>query len=186
MKNKGITLVALVITIIILLILAGITIMQLTQNGTFEKAKQAKEIANNASQNEEEELKKLENSITQISATRENTGKTTILYPDGTEQEPAILNPNQRIEIDNPYPGHRVYCVAEFYINEHWGDTGFVIYNSYGYGTSASQLTGKDYDKIIVQSGNSHVVINSEQGGGSLGTNDVSSAPYRVVVTCLD
>ena len=40
-RNKGITLVALVITIIILLILAGITISQLTNNGLFEKAKQS-------------------------------------------------------------------------------------------------------------------------------------------------
>lgn len=40
-RNKGITLVALVITIIILLILAGITITQLTNNGLFEKAKQS-------------------------------------------------------------------------------------------------------------------------------------------------
>ena len=42
-KNKGITLVALVITIIILLILAGISIAQLTGNGLFENAKLAKE-----------------------------------------------------------------------------------------------------------------------------------------------
>ena len=41
-QNKGITLVALVITIILLLILVGITIGQLTGNGLFEKAKQAK------------------------------------------------------------------------------------------------------------------------------------------------
>ena len=43
-KNvKGITLVALVITIIILLILAGITIMALTgDNGLFTRAQQAK------------------------------------------------------------------------------------------------------------------------------------------------
>ncbi len=38
LKNKGITLIALVITIIILLILAGITIMQLTGSGLFGKA----------------------------------------------------------------------------------------------------------------------------------------------------
>ena len=42
-QNKGITLVALVITIIILLILAGITISTLTQSGLFGKAKEAKE-----------------------------------------------------------------------------------------------------------------------------------------------
>lgn len=41
MRNRGITLVALVITIIILLILSGITIQALTGTGLFEKAKQA-------------------------------------------------------------------------------------------------------------------------------------------------
>ena len=42
-KNKGITLIALVITIIILLILAGITIATLSNTELFEKSKQAKE-----------------------------------------------------------------------------------------------------------------------------------------------
>ena len=41
-KEKGITLIALVITIIILLILAGISIASLTGSGLFEKAKDAK------------------------------------------------------------------------------------------------------------------------------------------------
>ena len=50
MKNKehGITLVALVITIIILLILAGVAITALTQTGLFEKARQAKNATENA------------------------------------------------------------------------------------------------------------------------------------------
>lgn len=42
-ENTGITLVALVVTIIILLILAGITIVQLVNNGIFTKANQAQE-----------------------------------------------------------------------------------------------------------------------------------------------
>lgn len=42
-KNKGITLVALVITIVILLVLAGISISVLTNTGIFEKAKDAKQ-----------------------------------------------------------------------------------------------------------------------------------------------
>ena len=42
-QQKGITLVALVITIIILLILAGISIASLTQTGLFKKAKEAKQ-----------------------------------------------------------------------------------------------------------------------------------------------
>ena len=42
-SSKGITLVALVITIIILLILAGISISALTNTGIFGKAKDAKQ-----------------------------------------------------------------------------------------------------------------------------------------------
>ena len=51
-KNKGITLVALVITIIILLILAGVAISALTQTGLFDNAKQQKNATENA-QNKE-------------------------------------------------------------------------------------------------------------------------------------
>ena len=42
-ENKGITLVSLVITIILLLILAGITISSITSTGVFEKTKEARE-----------------------------------------------------------------------------------------------------------------------------------------------
>ena len=45
-KNKGITLIVLTITIIILLTLAGITIVQLTEKGLFGKAKEVKETRN--------------------------------------------------------------------------------------------------------------------------------------------
>lgn len=47
-SNKGITLVALVITSVILLILAGISISTLTNIGIFEKAKDAKKASENA------------------------------------------------------------------------------------------------------------------------------------------
>lgn len=47
-NQKGITLVALVVTIIILLILAGITIAELTGSGLFEKAKLAKNMEEEA------------------------------------------------------------------------------------------------------------------------------------------
>ena len=42
-KSKGVTLVALVITIVILLILAGITIQAITNTGLFENTKRAAE-----------------------------------------------------------------------------------------------------------------------------------------------
>ena len=55
-KDRGITLVALVITIIILLILAGITISSLTNTGIFGRAKEAKEKTQQAQRNEQEVL----------------------------------------------------------------------------------------------------------------------------------
>lgn len=61
MKNKrGITLIALVITIIILIILAGVAInLTVGENGLLRKAKIAKEEYNNATTSEEEELNEL-------------------------------------------------------------------------------------------------------------------------------
>ena len=55
-REHGITLVALVITIIILLILAGVAITTLTQTGLFENAKQAKNATENAQKKENETL----------------------------------------------------------------------------------------------------------------------------------
>ena len=55
MKNKGITLIALIITIILLIILAGITISTIVQTGLISKAKLAKEKASFA--NAEEKIK---------------------------------------------------------------------------------------------------------------------------------
>ena len=55
-KNKGITLVALVITIVVLLILAGISISALTNTGIFGKAIQSKE---KSEESQEEEIIKL-------------------------------------------------------------------------------------------------------------------------------
>ena len=72
-KNKGITLVALVVTIIILLILAGISIAQLTGNGLFENAKLAKEKSENAQKLENETLGDYANKISE--------------YIDGTRNE---------------------------------------------------------------------------------------------------
>ena len=57
LKNKGITLVALVITVIILLILAGVTIMYVTGNGLFEKTTQAKETVQKEQATEKMNLK---------------------------------------------------------------------------------------------------------------------------------
>ena len=71
-KNEmGITLVALIVTIIILLILAGVGITALTQTDLFAKAREAKEIAENAQTTENVILGNYENKISEIAGSRE-------------------------------------------------------------------------------------------------------------------
>jgi len=75
-KNNGITLIAVIITIIFLLILAGISIMQLKNNGLFEKAQLAKEESEKAQVNENKNLEDYEDKIDEyINGTR-NDGVT--------------------------------------------------------------------------------------------------------------
>ena len=62
-KDKGITLVALVITIIILLILATISIQLLTNTGLFKNAKKAKDETQNAAENQAKTLNEYENEL---------------------------------------------------------------------------------------------------------------------------
>ena len=62
-KCKGITLVALVITIVILIILAGISISTLTNTGIFQKAKDAKGASENAEKEEKSLLSEYEQEI---------------------------------------------------------------------------------------------------------------------------
>jgi len=62
-KCKGITLVAMVITIVILLILAGISISALTNTGIFQKAKDAKKTSENAEKEEKSLLSEYEQEI---------------------------------------------------------------------------------------------------------------------------
>ena len=62
-KNKGITLVALVVTIVVLLILAGISISALTNTGIFQKAKDAKQKSADAELDQNTKLDSYEEEI---------------------------------------------------------------------------------------------------------------------------
>ena len=64
-NSKGITLVALVITIIILLILAGISISALTNTGIFQKAKDAKQKSDDAALDQNTKLDEYEKELDQ-------------------------------------------------------------------------------------------------------------------------
>ena len=62
-KENGITLIALILTIIILIILAGISINSLVNKGLFTKAKLASEEYKNAQENEKMQISKYSNNI---------------------------------------------------------------------------------------------------------------------------
>lgn len=111
-KENGITLVALVITIIILLILAGITINSLTGSRLFEKTKLAKEKTKNEEKLQNQTLSEYENKIGKYidGNTRENnsSSKRTILFDGEAEgSEGPIVNAgttdgtSERIFLDN-------------------------------------------------------------------------------------
>ena len=74
-NSKGITLVALVVTIIILIILAGISISTLTNTGIFEKAKDAKQKSADAELDQNTKLDEYENEIDNY-LPKQNSNKT--------------------------------------------------------------------------------------------------------------
>ena len=99
-KEKGITLVALVITIIILLILAGVTISTaLGQNGLFQRAKYAGEQYKASEIEEDESLKEFEKEIDEINPKKE---KVTITFNSNGgegEMEKIIVDKGQEITL---------------------------------------------------------------------------------------
>ena len=100
-KKNGITLVALVVTIVILLILAGISISAVTQTGLFGKAKQATEKYKEA---EEKERIQTELYSMQIEMNTNNDSKTKIgkkLYDknieNGSKWDIIVINDSKKI-----------------------------------------------------------------------------------------
>lgn len=103
-RNKGITLVALVITIIILLILAGVAIFSLTQTGLFENAKQSKNAMENAQNSENLILTSYEDVIKKmgsISGSRDGEISNSTIIKKATidlKQEGASINVNLKLD----------------------------------------------------------------------------------------
>ena len=91
-KNKGITLVALVITIIILLILAGISISALTNTGIFGKAKDAKQKSADAELDQNTKLDSYENEIDNY-LPKQNSNKTV------EQAKEKVLSTEKNIEL---------------------------------------------------------------------------------------
>ncbi len=84
-SQKGITLIALVVTIIVLLILAGISISMLTgQNGILNRAQEAKEKTDQSQKDENQKMQKYEDIINQYSGNLPTREETTPYFPNDT------------------------------------------------------------------------------------------------------
>lgn len=133
-ENKGITLVALIVTIVILLILAGISISTLTNTGIFEKVQEAK-------RKSEEENKEEQRKIAQMEAliNKEKTTYKGITIPEG-------FTPTKIEGEDSSNDG---IVITDGYGNEYvWVEVPKTeeIYQKSG--LSIEDFTDEEYDKI--------------------------------------
>ena len=93
--SKGITLIALIVTIIVLLILAGVSIAMLTgENGILTQARKAKNETENVQENEANILNSYEDYLYNVTGDvpQVNDSNPGILEGSGTEQEPYTIN----------------------------------------------------------------------------------------------
>ena len=112
-NSKAITLVALVITIVILLILAGISISTLTNTGIFQKAKDAKSASENAERQEESVLAEYEDELSRYTSNDSwdngvnkpelMEGMTAIQFSDPTENTEGSIKKVEDINKDEWY-----------------------------------------------------------------------------------
>ena len=151
-KEKGITLVALIVTIVILLILAGISISTLTNTGIFDKAKEAQKVSENAEKGQKNILSEYEDEIYNNASTSK-VEKVSDSKPGELEIDES--NPNEYtinsiedlvffsydVRNGNTYEGKTVklgqdldFKSSKSYVNSHRTD-----YEKYGYSGDLKQ-----------------------------------------------
>ena len=138
--DKGITLIALIITVLILLILAGVAIGQLTGDGLFDKIQLAKEQYENAEQKENKILGDYENKINgYVDGSRETgSSKKEILFKaEGTGTREIQLEKNAK-----DYDFLIVYYQTESTSGDLWFDTSETAKYRTNYTYSSSYVIG--------------------------------------------
>ncbi|WP_260688047.1 phage tail protein [Escherichia coli] len=129
-------------------------------------------------------------------AALKNRFNTVILYPNGTEHSPPILTANQRIVIDNPFPGRPVVAQVEVMANGIWAEPYFMAapYGNSGPVAGATPSYLYETDKIVIQTGNDGVLYRSSisgsahnlsGGGDAFGGSIFTSEPYRLRVRAI-
>ena len=129
-------------------------------------------------------------------ASLKNRFNTVVLYPNGTEASPPTLTANQRIVIDNPFPGRPVVAQVEVMVNGIWAEPYFMAapYGNSGPAAGATPSYLYETDKIVIQTGNDGVLYRSSisgsahnlsGGGDAFGGSIFTSAPYRLRVRAI-
>ena len=146
-KNKGITLVALVITIIILLILAGISISALTNTGIFQKAKDAKQKSADAELDQNTKLDSYENEIDNY-LPKQNSNKTV------EQAKEKVLSTEKNTELVDAKE-NKIVIPAGFKIigDATTVDKGIVIEDATSGATAGSQFVWVPVGKITKEDG---------------------------------
>ena len=127
-KASGITLIALVVTIVVLLILAGITIsLVFSENGIIAKAREAADKTNQAAINEQEEMNKVADYMSNMV---NGTGGSTAESPSGPEM-PEGWDENKVNAVESAdgviVPVPKGYTASSV-VTENTVSDGFVIY----------------------------------------------------------
>ena len=182
-SGKGITLIALVITIIVLLILAGVTIATLTgDNGILTRAQEAKNKTEEAEREEKEKLGDMEDILDEYATgikieqvTDENPG---VLEGTGTDDDPYTINSIEDLVFfandvtnGNTYEGKTVKLglSLDFNSNKSYVDPLRTDYTEYGYNGELKTLltTGTGFYSIGDRIGGNNLFKGNFDGNGN-------------------
>ena len=191
-RNAGITLIALVITIIVLLILAGVTIAAISgDNGILKNAARAKEETEQAEKDEREKLGDMEDTIKEYVTGIEIEQVTDIkpgeLETDETDANTYIINSIEDLVVfasdvrnGNTYEGKTVKLglSLDFNSNKSYVDPLRTDYGEYGYDGELKTLltTGEGFKPI----GSSNLTIKNYFHGTFDGNNN---SIYNLYIT---
>jgi len=148
-REKGITLIALIVTIIVLLILAGVTInLAVNNQGIFNKAKTATRAYKNASENEQTGLDEADKEIAKYMPATNYTGYYADVNDDGTVDGVIFIDLAQGAS-GNWNPGNNSWAASN--------NTGVYSYSavtsglsSYKISTKTSSYSGKFGTKSVI------------------------------------
>ena len=158
--NRGITLIALAVTIVVILILAGVTIDAVfSENGIINKAKEAANSMNNAVANDQTELNDLLEELNEIMNSEWNSN---IEIPDPEPEKPTDIEDvteiqDETVQVEDKY-GNKVTIPKGFEVVEEEGTTvpeGIVVQDANGnqfvwipVGRVYKDSTGTNYSDI--------------------------------------